>query len=179
MSCVGARGCSVDEQSRVIKYPGVHRRRESCAARAVESKRVRRGKAASETRERGRSEKKRSAREVVVSASSYNFNQKSRLLSSVGSPLDFFCKSGNAWGHLIKGWGQPGLWRRLFLACYERGTRRAHILDRPRCRDPFFGYLPDVPDGGETQNCDIGGGARPPGAYAATPEVSETPNCRL
>ncbi len=76
MSCAGARGCSVDEQSRVIEYPGVHRRRESCAARAVESKRARRGKAASETRERGRGEKKRSAREVVVSASSDIFKPK-------------------------------------------------------------------------------------------------------
>ena len=88
MSCVGARVCSVDEQSRVIKYPGVHRRHESCAARAVESKRVRRGNAASETKERGHGEKKRSAREVVVSAFESPTFSKVRLLSFVGSPLE-------------------------------------------------------------------------------------------
>ena len=65
MSCAGARGCSVDEQSRVIKCIRVHRRRESCAVRAAEDKRVMCVKAASETKERGRGEKKRSAREVV------------------------------------------------------------------------------------------------------------------
>ena len=69
MSCAGARGCSVDEQSRVIKCIRVHRRRESCAVRAAEDKRVRCVKAASETKERGRGEKKRSAREVVETAS--------------------------------------------------------------------------------------------------------------
>jgi hypothetical protein len=42
---------------------------------AAEGKRVRRGKAASETKERGRGEKKRSAREVVENASSANFEQ--------------------------------------------------------------------------------------------------------
>ena len=69
MSCAGARGCSVDEQSRVIKCIRVHRRRESCAVRAAEDKRVMCVKAASETKERGRGEKKRSAREVVETAS--------------------------------------------------------------------------------------------------------------
>jgi hypothetical protein len=133
MSCAGARGCSVDEQSRVIKYPGVHRRRESCAARAVESKRVRCGKAASKKKERGRGEKKRSAREVVVSASSNKFKPKVPTFEFRWESVGLFCKSGNAWGHLIKGWGQPGLWRRLFLAWHERGTRRAHIVDRPCC----------------------------------------------
>ena len=69
MSCAGARGCSVDEQSRVIKCIRVHRRRESCAVRAAEDKRLMCVKAASETKERGRGEKKRSAREVVETAS--------------------------------------------------------------------------------------------------------------
>jgi hypothetical protein len=69
MSCAGARGCSVDEQSRVIKCIRVHRRRESCAVRAAEDKRAMCVKAASETKERGRGEKKRSAREVVETAS--------------------------------------------------------------------------------------------------------------
>jgi hypothetical protein len=107
MSCAEARGCSVDEQSRVIKYPGVRRRRDSCAARAVESKRVRRGKAASETKERGHGEKKRSAREVVVALPPIFSNQKCRLLSSVGSPLDFLAYLGTLWTHRGRRWSHP------------------------------------------------------------------------
>ena len=64
--------------------------------RAAEDKRVRCVKAASETKERGRGEKKRSAREVVENASSVKFKPKSRLLRSVGSSVGNFSQSGDA-----------------------------------------------------------------------------------
>ena len=64
--------------------------------RAAEDKRVRCVKAASETKERGRGEKKRSAREGVENASSAKFKLKSRLLRSVGSSVGNFLQSGNA-----------------------------------------------------------------------------------
>ena len=57
--------------------------------RAAEGKRVRRGKAASETKERGRGEKTCSAREVVENASSAKSEPSadfSVLNSSVGLP---------------------------------------------------------------------------------------------
>ena len=64
--------------------------------RAAEDKRVRCVKAASETKERGHGEKKRSAREVVENASSVKFKPKSRLLRSVGSSVGNFSQSGDA-----------------------------------------------------------------------------------
>jgi hypothetical protein len=84
-------GRSIDEQSQSHKVSAVLPRREFCSVRAAEGKRVRRGKAASETKERGRDEKTRPAREVVENllpprssseapAVAFRWVSKSRLL---------------------------------------------------------------------------------------------------
>ena len=64
--------------------------------RAAEDKRVMCVKAASETKERGRGEKKRSAREVVVSASSDKFKPKVPTFEFRWESVGLFCISGDA-----------------------------------------------------------------------------------